>query len=346
MTDANRPTGPQPDDRPAMTPEQARLHEALQRSRAIPLGGSMDADEAPHPFTDPTPNREPASDADGETPTGEAVTGDVHPAPGEEALRGEERVADDAGEAIPLPPAATTSRHDDDFELRSEADYERALAKDAEPQAPVAPTVAPTAIDPEQTKQDADTFAPLGISEADGEVRAPVKRSNRGFALLIAVIATMLFGVFYAAAFSLARVVYAPGSKFLPTLGAFIGTAPFYVAVAIFFVGLLLWSVLTNRGGWVSFVVAGLVLGVVSFLAYHLGVAVQQLVNTGVWDLDTMIASLRAPEHLPGALIAFFTAREVITWLGGIIALRGRKLTRENAAAVDEYERRRIAAAA
>lgn len=402
MTDANRPNAPQPESQPSdpmtpperapMTPEQARLHEALQRSRAIPLDGPMETDvpsgtggsaETGGPTA--SQDRTPAPQAHGATSVDGAAAADrghdeAHPTPAASGQRpvpsgqrpghggatragahdataaesaGDPARLDDGSPDVqprpaPAPSGAGASRADTD-ELRSEADYERALAADAEADTDAEarrPAPAVRAADEDAVRKDADAFAPLGISDRDGAVVRPERRSNRGFALLIAVIATLVFAILYAGLFSLARVIYAPGSVLLPTAVAFIGTAPFYVAVVIFFVGMLLWSVLTNRGGWASFVVAGLVLGGVTFLAYHLGVAVQQLVNSGSWDIAPMLASLRAPEHLPGALIAFFTAREVITWLGGIIALRGRKLTRENTAELEEYERRRVVDAA
>ena len=423
MTDANRPTEshgaegqnfPRPADEAPLSPAQARLREALQRSRAIPLDGSIADDEidtwqgdrrSEAPRTDAVRDDAVNSDAvrsdavrDGgagstradladasdasferprETDTSQAgatavdardtdyrdhAGGRTAFAPAgatriDEAATNETRVAadvrangrtEDALEEDIREADARAARARADYDragdLRNEDDYERALREDDADTTDVAPAAAPVReVDREAVKRDADTFAPLGIHNQDGPLQRPVKRSNRGFALLMAVIATLVFAALYAGLFALARVIYAPGSVFLPTFTAFIGTAPFYVAVAVFFVALLLWSILTNRGGWISYVVAGLIIGLAAFFSYHLGVAVQTFVNTNTWDIAPMLASLRAPEHLPGALIAFFAAREVITWLGGLVSLRGRKLRKLNAADRDEYEKQRAA---
>ncbi len=49
---------------------------------------------------------------------------------------------------------------------------------------------------------------------------------------------------------------------------------------------------------------------------------------------------MRAPENLPGALIAFIAARESANWIGGLIAARGRRVTKLNKRDMDDYERR------
>lgn len=311
--------------------DRARLDEALERSRTIPLDGDLDTESS---YRDEPLSAEPnEADASASLASEDARVAETGAVEDESATTlAEERAASErihdgahvapaaAATTAAATTAATTTRDVDRTEDRSS---DRTVDR----------TVDGT--------DDSDVFAPLGMSTTEGLLVKPDKRSNRGLGLLMTIIATLVFAAGYAGLFSLARVIYAPGAVFMPTATAFIGTAPFYVAVAVFFVGLLIWALLANRARWWSFVLAALVLSLLVFGGYHLGVAVQELINTGAWSNEVLLASLRAPEHLPGALIAFIVANQVITWLGGLIALRGRKLTRLNDADYAEYERRR-----
>ena len=169
----------------------------------------------------------------------------------------------------------------------------------------------------------------------------PDKRSNRGFGLIMTLLATLVYAAGFAALFAAARVVFTPGADFLGTVVEFVGTAPFAVSVILFLLVLLVWTLLANRARWWSYVLGGLILGAVAFAGYYLGLGVQHWISDGAWSFDVVLDGLRAPEHLPGSLLAFIAAREVATWVGGLTALRGRKLTRLNQADLDEYERRR-----
>ena len=57
-------------------------------------------------------------------------------------------------------------------------------------------------------------------------------------------------------------------------------------------------------------------------------------------QLDEVLAKFRASEHLLTALVAAIAAREAFTWVGGIAAARGRRVSRANRRAKLSYEKR------
>lgn len=193
-----------------------------------------------------------------------------------------------------------------------------------------------------ERRRDDEAFeeAMLGTTSTEGLIMPPSKRGNRTFALIMAVVTTVIFAALYAFLFASARFIFTPGAEILNDAWAFVGTAAFYVPVVLFAIVMILWSVLSNRAGWWSYLLASIVLAILAFGGHYVGIAGQEVVNGGAWSVQALFDAIRAPENLPGALLAFIAARETSGWIGGLIAARGRRLTRLNKRDADEYERR------
>ena len=169
----------------------------------------------------------------------------------------------------------------------------------------------------------------------------PEQRSNRGFAVFTAILASIVFAAVFACGFAAAAIIFGGATgAFVDVLLGFIGTAAFFIPVALFTIFMVLWSMVANRAGWWSYIIASLLVALIAFFAYHLGVAAQDVVNGRAFSIDKFMESLTAPEQLPGALIAFIAARESALWIGGIASLRGRRVKRKNAQAQAEYEQK------
>lgn len=279
------------------------LDEALARTRAIPEDGSLNV-----PPADFEPSSQPVTHPDAET--------------------------HEATEFAPVSPTQT--------------DRETVAA------APAEPTASDTAIAAEPVAE-ARTDVPSHTADADpvvtpfdedrasteGLVVPPEKRSNRGFAVFTAILASLVFAGVLAAGFTGAAIIFG-GAKgaFVDVFLGFVGTAQFFVPVAIFTIIMVLWSLIANRAGWWSYIIASLVIAAATFFGYHLGVAAQDVVNGQPFSIEQFKQSLLAPEQLPGALITFIAAREAALWIGGIASLRGRRIKRKNAEAQAEYDRR------
>lgn len=296
----------------APTQQDERLMEAVQRSRHLPLDGEYEvapvspqvADNTSAPTTEGEAQPAPAAHPDATTETA------AHP--------------DTATET-----AAQTRR------------IETTPAPAAEPSQPDASSVtaASEPVDSASVHDD-ETFAPLGISVTEGLLVKPEKPSNRGFAVLMSVFATVLFAAGYAVAFTFARKLFSPDLEIVDGLMQLVGSMQFYLPVAVFFVVFLFWSLLANRARWWGYIVASQVLAVLVAAACYAAVGLNAVLAGEPFTADVFLQALRDYVHLPGALLAALVAIPVVTWFGGISAMRGRKLTREYEHDLAEYERR------
>lgn len=229
-----------------------------------------------------------------------------------------DRGTDTNSTPLAMPGAAVNDRTD-----------EPDIYADTETQTLTDPVAAPA------DEKDRPTTSPT-----EGLIVEPDKRGNRGFAFFTALLATVVFGALYAAAFTAARMIFNTGGDFVGGVLEFIGTAPFYVPVALFGIFLIVWSLIANRAGWWSYILASLLAAVLTGAGYYVGVAFQDVVNGQPWSNETFETALRSAEHLPGALLAFIAGRESALWIGGIAALRGRRVKKRNAAERAEYDRK------
>jgi len=302
---------------PAAAPRGApRLDEAVARSRSIPV------EDDPYAAKPATATADMTTDAYGSegTPT-RAYDADTFDAP----ATTDERVEDTNSQPLAMPGAAVNDSTD---EPDIYADTETQTLNETQ-------TLDEPVAAPATKKRDREAASPT-----EGLLVEPDKRGNRGFAFFTALLATVVFGAVYAAAFAAARMIFTTGSDFVGGVFEFIGTAPFYVPVVLFGVFLIVWSLIANRAGWWSYIVASLIAAVITGAGYYLGVGFQDVVNGQPWSNETVETAIRSAEHLPGALLAFIAGRESALWVGGIAAARGRGVKKRNAEARAEYDRK------
>ena len=296
----------------APTQQDERLMEAVQRSRHLPLDGEYEV--------------APVSPQVADNTSAPETEGGAQPAPA----------------AHPDATTETVAHPDSTTETAAQTRrIETTPAPAAEPSQPDASSVtaAPSAVD-SATVHDDETFAPLGISVTEGLLVKPEKPSNRGFAVLMSVFATVLFAAGYAVAFTFARKLFSPDLEIVDGLMQLVGSMQFYLPVAVFFVVFLFWSLLANRARWWGYIVASQVLAVLVAAACYAAVGLNAVLAGEPFTADVFLQALRDYVHLPGALLAALVAIPVVTWFGGISAMRGRKLTREYEHDLAEYERR------
>lgn len=168
---------------------------------------------------------------------------------------------------------------------------------------------------------------------------APRPRGNRGAAGAIGLLAAVCFAVLYLAATLGLRLltdglqVAELGSAALSALT----TWQLWVPTAAFYVGFWFLGALINRGRWGHWVVWGLLVGVVAWVGYLLGV----LLAAPFWMITARqsIELLQDNVLAPLAIVAFVLGRELTIWFGAWVAARGRRVTELNAEAQREYER-------
>lgn len=296
----------------APTQQDERLMEAVQRSRHLPLDGEYEV--------------APVSPQVADNTSAPETEGGTQPAPAAHP--------DATTETVAHPDATTET-------VAQTQRIETTPAPAAEPSQPDASSVtaASEPVDSASVHDD-ETFAPLGISVTEGLLVKPEKPSNRGFAVLMSVFATVLFAAGYAVAFTFARKLFSPDLEIVDGLMQLVGSMQFYLPVAVFFVVFLFWSLLANRARWWGYIVASQVLAVLVAAACYAAVGLNAVLAGEPFTADVFLQALRDYVHLPGALLAALVAIPVVTWFGGISAMRGRKLTREYEHDLAEYERR------
>jgi hypothetical protein len=156
----------------------------------------------------------------------------------------------------------------------------------------------------------------------------PRALSNRPIALLVSVLATVLFAVL--AAFTvLIAVRTLTGVAVMSDLA----NPGFWVPVLLFLVANLVSVLVLNRAGWWAHVLGSALVALVVY--FGTGVLVSAIEAYGLGNAVTIGAALASPVTIVCALLA----REVSLWSGAILGRRGRSLTARNAERRAEYER-------
>lgn len=161
-------------------------------------------------------------------------------------------------------------------------------------------------------------------------VDAPVQprdKSNRGLGVALALLATIIYTALLAAVAFLFPVVNG-GSLLEPT---------FYFPALLFFIGLVLVTLVLNRAGWWSHIIGSVVVGAIVWF----GSASLVLVSGGMFSMNQSEANdaFWAALFSPILIVAALLAREVAIWTGAVLARRGRRLKVVNAEARAAYER-------
>jgi hypothetical protein len=167
--------------------------------------------------------------------------------------------------------------------------------------------------------------------------QAPVDKGNRGFGVLISVVATIVFLIVLAIVMTIIYSARADGLYL-----DFLGQTAFYVPALFFLIGSIVLVLLLNRAGWWTYVIGSLVVALFVYFA-TIGTV---LLSNGVVMLTPAEAAeqFRLGTISPFTIAAALVAREVMIWAGAIIASRGRKLKVRNADAKAAFERERAQA--
>lgn len=166
----------------------------------------------------------------------------------------------------------------------------------------------------------------------------PRTQGNRGFGVLVGLIATAAFALLYAGISYLVIAWYGAGrTDGIGVFTEFLAQPVFWIPVAFFFIGFAVLAALLNRAPWWTWAVFGLVLAIFVYLSY-VGAA---LLTVAAWQFTPGEAAAFLAERWvdPFAIIAFIVARELPIWFGGWIAGHGRTVTERNRVAREEYER-------
>ncbi len=184
-------------------------------------------------------------------------------------------------------------------------------------------------------------------------VQAPkpfVKKGNRGFGILIALLSTVIFAAVYAIGLVIGELIsHASSVDF-----SFITTLDFYAPVLMFAVGFVVLVLIVNRAGWAAHVIGSIFVGLVVFFG---GTGVILLLNINTIPSNEVGQAFSSVLFSSTLILAALLGREVALWMGFAIASRGRKVKARNvdakvlydqeiAAKRAEYEQANAAAAA
>ncbi len=231
-------------------------------------------------------------------------------------------------------------------ELPESAPAVSGLAESAYAESAPAPTAVytpPVADEAQTTVVPSEPLAPAApLAQQPIFVQAPEPprdRGNRGTAGLIGLLATIVFAVLYLGTSlglgALAGTVTA--ANIAEAALAPLSTWGFWIPVVAFFLGFWLLGALINRGRWGLWVIFGILVGLISYGGYLLGL----LFEAPFWVLTAAQGSTLLGENLlaPLAIASFVFGRELTIWFGAWIARIGAHKIELNAEAQREYER-------
>ena len=160
----------------------------------------------------------------------------------------------------------------------------------------------------------------------------PIKKGNRGFGVLIALLSTVIFAGLYALVIAAIRAVEVGVFQF-----DFFGSLAFYTPAIFFFVGFVIVVVFANRASWWGYVLGSIF---VALFVYFGTVATGLLVNNIVAETPSGAARLLSTALFsPFIIAAALLAREVSMWMGALISARGRRMKVRNLEARDAFDR-------
>jgi hypothetical protein len=164
----------------------------------------------------------------------------------------------------------------------------------------------------------------------------PVKKSNRGFGCLIALIGTVAFAVVYGAVIAAIGVLQYTSADFGRDFTNYLASPAYYVPVIFFAVAMILLVQILNRSGWWAYIIGGFFVAVVVYFAFVGGALAEHASELTPAAASRFVGTLWVNVFgIAGGIVA----REVSVWTGLWLARRGAKLKARNAAARDEYER-------
>jgi hypothetical protein len=292
---------------------------------AAPVPEEFDPDAFRDSLPADEPNEKPAAVAHDRTAEEAEAPAPQHHHTPEVADQAYSETADTHVLSSSEPTVLTQADLNADKVLAEEAAGDTAVYTDAT--APVIPAPAQERAEPEPTP--APVRQPVYVQAPS----KPKPKGNRGFGILVSLLATVVFAVLYAAVLAV-LLVASDGS--VNTVTDVLVKAPFWVPVIFFFLGMVLLVSIVNRGGWWAYVLGGFVVAAIVYGSYLGGLLIEQAANISPSEVGGVI--LRALLS-PAAVVSFVIAREVPIWFGAWVASRGRKVTERNLEAKREYER-------
>lgn len=167
---------------------------------------------------------------------------------------------------------------------------------------------------------------------------APEVKGNRGAGVLIGLLATVGFALVYAGVLALWLAPSFPPSRFLDdALLPAVLSLPFAAAVVGFLLGFTILVLIAGRAGWWAYVLGGLLVAALTWAVTLLGFALDERFAGENVNMQPMALLAEYGLFLP-VIAAALVAREVAVWFGAWVGARGRKVKRQNAEAVAEYE--------
>ena len=197
--------------------------------------------------------------------------------------------------------------------------------------APAAPDSVDSAAAPEDSTVAAEPVAAeapvaaVAPAQQVVYVEAPkpfVKKGNRGFGILIALVSAIIFAAAFAVAGAIANLINGQPAGF-----TVVGTLGFWAPVLMFAVGFILVVLVVNRAGWAAHVLGSIFVALVVFFG---GTGVELLLNISTIPSNEVGQTFTRVLFSSTLIIAALLAREVSLWMGFAIAARGRKVKARN----------------
>ncbi|TYL54252.1 hypothetical protein [Agromyces mariniharenae] len=358
--------GPSADDAPAdEASADTGAHEPLGADDAAaasapdaPAEPEPGPERAPEPVASPEPDVRPADAAPEVEPEREPEPAVAEPAASEPTASAP--IAPPEPEPAPPAPVVTESAPADDTS-RLDAAVQRANAEPVasddvgehgapepvpagsvrrETYVPAATVAAGTAAGAATLAPEPDAVPTALAAPQTVYVQAPnppKSRGNRGFGVVVALVAAAVFALLYAGIGYLVLLAQSDPARAATVFVQFVAQPVYWVPIIATFVGFTLLAAIVNRGAWWYYAVFGLLVGVFVYLSY-IGAA---LLTVQAWTMTIDEANdfIRARWLDPFALIAGILAREITIWLGGWVASRGRAVTERNRLAREAYDR-------
>jgi hypothetical protein len=156
-------------------------------------------------------------------------------------------------------------------------------------------------------------------------VEAPkpfVKKGNRTFGILIALLSTVIFAALLALADVVASAINGRTADF-----SFVATLDFYAPVIMFAIGFVILVLVLNRAGWAAHVIGSIFVGLVTYFG---GTGLVLLLHINQIPSNEVAQSFTEVVFSSGLIISALLGREVSLWMGFAIAAHGRKVKARN----------------
>ncbi|MFJ6114346.1 hypothetical protein ACIQC8_09585 [Agrococcus sediminis] len=188
----------------------------------------------------------------------------------------------------------------------------------------------------EETARAASGGTPIVLVE---EPVPPRRKGARGVGFAVALLATAIFALVFAAAFFAVGYLFDRGFDAAETLETVWLRPSFLLPVIVFFLAYWLVTLVVNRAGWWAHVLGAFLVALLVYAA-HIGGAYMEA--EGGWESYTALPGIDAEELgqlilAPLSVLAFVIAREVPVWVGGIVSRRGRRAREWNRQAMDDF---------